>query len=135
MSFTRTAYDSCAYQTALNQSVAPISYQLDVSRFEACNKCRNELGLLGGTAVSHVNGNLVDLENDLRGQNRPATRCAQYKYLPPTGNVIQGKEYIKPVDHPQVDISMRHLQPCQMFQYPEVPMTPSMDLFSCPRRK
>ena len=127
----RLRYDSCSYNADLNQSVAPLSYILDPVRFENCQKCRPELGLVGGTAVSHINGNLVDLENDLRGQNRPATKCANYKYLPPTGNVLQGKEYIKPVQHPEIDLSMKHLRPCQFQNFPAVPGNPQLEVYSC----
>ena len=55
---------------------------MDRMKYENCNKCRNEFGLLGGANVSHIKGNLVDLENDLRGQTRPNTRCPDKKYKP-----------------------------------------------------
>lgn len=127
----RLIYDSCAYNAELAQSTAPLSYILDPIRYENCNKCRNELGLVGGPAVSHITGNLVDLENDLRGQNRPNTKCAAYKYIPPTGNTLQGKEYIKPVTHPVIDTSARHLRPCQLMSFAEVPQPPPLDLYKC----
>jgi hypothetical protein len=82
MSMNRSTYDSCAYNQSLNQSVAPLSYIMDPIRYNHTNKCRMELGIVGGTAVSHVAGNLVDLENDLRGQNRPLTQCPSYEYTP-----------------------------------------------------
>ena len=128
----RTSYDSCAYSQSLTQSVSPLSYVLDPVKFEHCGKCRVELGVTGGTAVSHINGNLVDLENDLRGQNRPATRCPEYKFLPRSDNVVQGKEYIKPVQHPSIDTSMRHLPACQMMAFSAVPQAPPPDVFRCP---
>jgi hypothetical protein len=128
----RLTYDSCAYVQSLNQSVSPLSYVLDPIRYEHCNKCRPELGIVGGTAVSHVKGNLVDLENDLRGQNRPSTHCPEYKHLPRGDGFVQGKEYIKPVCHPKVDVSLQHLKPCQIINYGEVPHAPPMNLFTCP---
>lgn len=127
----RMIYDQCAYSTQLQSSTAPLSYILDPARYENCNKCRMELGIVGGTAVSHIAGNLVDLENDLRGQNRPNTHCPTYKFLPPTENYIQGKEYIKPVTHPTIDTSMRHLQPCQMIHYGAVPAPPPFEQYRC----
>ena len=39
-----------------------------------------ELGLLGGTAVSHVKGNLVDLETDLERSNQRTTKCPSKLY-------------------------------------------------------
>ena len=125
----RLSYDKCAYAQGLAQSVSPLTYMLDTSRFEHCGKCRPELGIVGGTAVSHVAGNLVDLENDLRGQNRPNTHCPGYKYLP--SETLQGKEYIKPVTHPVIDTTVKHLKPCQFASYPEVPAPPAMDKFMC----
>ena len=129
----RMIYDDCAYVSSLNQSVSPLNYVMDPIRYEHCGKCRMELGIVGGTAVSHVSGNLVDLENNLRGQDRPNTHCPRYKYMPSPTNVIQGKEYIKPVVHPAIDTSMQHLKPCQMIDYGHVPLTPPMMVSSCAR--
>lgn len=117
----------------LNQSVSPLSYSLDPVKFEHCNKCRPELGIVGGTAVSHVAGNLVDLENDLRGGNRPVTRCPKYKFMPKRNKSVRGTNYIKPVPNRSVDTHMVHLPPCQMQSYPPIPATPKMNLFSCKR--
>jgi hypothetical protein len=127
----RLIYDTCNYNADLKQSTTPLSYMLDPIRYENCQKCRPELGIVGGTSVSHISGNLVDLENDLRGQTRPATRCPAYQYMPPTGDVLSSKEYIKPVTHPDIDISMKHLRPCQMQQFAEVPLTPTFQSYSC----
>lgn len=118
----RLIYDTCAYTEQLNQSVSPLSYMLDPIKYEHCNKCRIELGLVGGTAVSHVSGSLVDLENNLIGLDRPGTHCSSYKYTPVgPGQPVQGKEYIKPVCHPAIDTTMKHLRPCQIQSWPEVP--------------
>ena len=64
MSSNRLIYDTCAYKHELTQSVGPLEYVLNPMKYENCNKCRMELGLVGGTAVSHVKGNLVDLIED-----------------------------------------------------------------------
>jgi hypothetical protein len=127
----RLMYDKCAYSKALGESVAPLDYVLDTVKYEHCDKCRIELGLVGGTAVSHISGNMVDLENDLRGQNRPNTHCPSYKYLPSDERWVQGKEYIKPVQHPRVDTSYRHLRACQMHDFPEVPLPKPAAPFRC----
>lgn len=121
MSFNRLTYDTCEYQQRLEQNVNSIDFILDPVKYEHNQKCRNEFGLLGGTNVSHVKGNMVDLENDLRGQNRPATNCAQYKYIPDDKNYVQGKEYIKCANHPKVDTTPLHLPSCQMINYPSIP--------------
>lgn len=121
MSSNRLMYDTCEYKQRLQESVSSIDFLLDPVKYEHKNRCRMELGLVGGTNVSHVKGNLVDLENDLRGQNRPATNCAEYKYIPSNDGFVQGKEYIKPVDHPKVDTTMQHLPTCQMIDYKSIP--------------
>lgn len=121
MSSNRLMYDTCEYKQRLQESVSSIDFLLDPVKYEHNNRCRMELGLVGGTNVSHVKGNLVDLENDLRGQNRPATNCAEYKFIPSDEEYVQGKEYIKPVNHPKVDTTMQHLPTCQMIDYKSIP--------------
>ena len=66
MSSNRLSYDTCEYKQRLNESVGPLAYMLNPMRYENCNKCRMELGVIGGTGVSHIKGNLVDLETDLK---------------------------------------------------------------------
>lgn len=128
----RLIYDNCAYARTLNESVAPINYLLDPVKYEHCSKCRIELGLVGGAGVSHISGNLVDLENDLRGQNRPNTHCPAYKFTPSSKTYVQGKEYIKPVCHPKVDTTPVHMRSCQMHDWPGVPMPQAAKPFVCP---
>jgi hypothetical protein len=110
----RTVYDPCVYEQSLLQSVSPIAFMLDPIQYQNCNQCRMELGIVGGTAVSHVQGNLVDLESDLRGQTRPLDHCLALKYLP------------------QAPPPMVHLPPCQMFTYGPVPPNPVVKIDRCP---
>lgn len=121
MSTNRLLYDPCSYKQALKQSLSPVEYMLNPIKYEHDSKCRVESGLLGGTNVSHVHGNLVDLENNLRGQTYPSTHCSEYLYAPPKTKLLQGKEYIKPVEHPAIDTNMRHLRSCQMSSRVDVP--------------
>jgi hypothetical protein len=74
---------------------------------------------------------MVDLENDLRSQNRPLTRCPQFKFIPRDDGFVQGKEMYKPVCHPKINTKPKHLKPCQFSSFPEVPATPGIDLFMC----
>ena len=128
----RLIYDTCAYSKTLGESISPMEYMLDLSAHEHCDKCRVELGLVGGTAVSRVRGNMVDLENDLRGSNRPNTKCPAFKFLPSTDGSVQGKEYIKPVCHPRVDTSVsHHLKTCKFSEFPSVPCVPNPKPFEC----
>lgn len=131
----RLTYDICSYNKSLGESVAPLDYLLDISQFEHCDKCRVELGLIGGTSVSHIQGNMVDLENDLRGQNRPNTRCPSFKFLP-SDTTVQGKEYIKPVCHPKLSIAnFDHMRSCQFHDFPPTPCPPKdAPVFTCQQK-
>lgn len=131
MSFNRLSYDDCSYKANLSGSVSYLSYMLDPVRYEHCNKCRPEIGIVGGTSVSHVKGNLVDLENNLFGIDRPNTHCPAYKWVPSSDGKVQGKEYVKPVQHPAVQTDMKHLKSCQFFDTPSVPQPPPVNLFKC----
>lgn len=131
MSFNRLSYDDCSYKANLSGNVSYLSYTLDPIRNENCNKCRMEHGIVGGTAVSHVRGNLVDLENNLFGIDRPNTHCPGYKFVPRSDDIVQGKEYTKPVCHPKVDTSKVHLRSCQLFDTLSVPQPPPMNLYTC----
>lgn len=125
--------DKCARKVKLDQSTSPLSYALEPMKFNHCQKCRPEIGIVGGTAVSHPSGNLVDVENHLLGRDRPMTRCPQYKHMPtPAGAPLRGKEYIKPVCHPEIDTSAKHLRPCNFTSYPPVPAEPPLDVYRCP---
>lgn len=121
MSSNRLTYDDCSYKQSLRQSVGPLSYTLDASRYEHENKCRMELGIVGGTNVSHNKGNLIDIENELRGQVFPVTNCNSYKYDP---RVQSNKEYIKCSKHKPINEEKVHLKSCQMVSYPSVPRAP-----------
>jgi len=83
MSSNRLSDDLCTYRRALGQSVDPLEYVLYPGRFEHCRRVRMQLGIVGGTAVSHIVGaNLVDVESELRLQTRVATRCPALMYSP-----------------------------------------------------
>ena len=131
MSYNRLRYDQCSYKTDVNQSVGPLEYILNPMKYENCQKCRHEFGLVGGTAVSNIKGNLVDLENDLRGQTRAATRCPAKKYAPVTDNNLQiaGNHCNAPRS---VDLSPVHLPPCQMIRYPATPLPDAPQYNNCP---
>ena len=131
MSSNRLMYDTCAYAKRIEQSVDPLAYVLNPMKYENCQKCRHELGLVGGTAVSHIKGNLVDLENDLRGATRLNTLCPDRKFKPNKDNkiVIPGTSCSKPRT---IDTSLQHLPSCQMIRYRPTTLPPAMNLDSCP---
>lgn len=64
------------------QSAGMFAYTQMPSKFENPNKCRNALGLVGGSEVSNISGNLVDLESDLLGITRVQSKCVARQYAP-----------------------------------------------------
>lgn len=131
MSWSRLSNDSCAYAKTLNQSVHPLSYYLDPIKYENNNKCRNELGLLGGTNVSHVGGNIVDLENDLRGQTREISKCPSREHHPTNTSYIKRTNQYKP-SHSGISLNNpQHLKSCQMNTYKHVPLPAPLSVSSC----
>lgn len=129
MSFNRTRYDTCTYGRELRENVSILSYILQRDRYEHVKKCRHELGLVGGTAVSHVAGNLVDLESDLRGQTRVLSHCTTTKAKP----LEPGASILNDRTEP-IDTRLKHLPACQMISYRAVPLPPAMHRPSCPSR-
>lgn len=140
MSSNRLIYDTCAYKKELDQSTGPLSYTLNPLKYENCGQCRMELGIVGGTAVSQIKGNIVDLENELRGQTRPASLCPSKKYQPNCPNEIG--DACQPAEiqvqgngcssGTTIDTRLQHLRPCQMIRYKPVPLPPPMKIQTCP---
>lgn len=132
MSSNRLIYDTCAYETDMSQSVDMLSYILDPTKHYRCEPCRPELGIVGGNNVSLIKGNLVDLENDLRGQTRYNTRCPIKKNSWMTDEKgaisITGELCKKDL---KIDTSKTHLPPCQMIRYEPVPLPPAYDMPEC----
>lgn len=64
------------------QSRDIFSYTQIPTKFEHPQKCRNALGLVGGSEVSNISGNVVDLESELLGITRAQSKCISRQYLP-----------------------------------------------------
>ena len=139
MSSNRLMYDTCEYQTRLNESANTLNYTLNPMRNENCNKCRMELGTVGGTNVSHIKGNLVDLETDLLGITRKASLCPTQKFTSscargnmancqPENIVIQGENCGQ---QRVIDTTPLHLKSCNMIRYKPTPMPPKPDYSNC----
>jgi hypothetical protein len=65
-----------------SQSAGMFAYTQMPVKFEHPAKCRNALGLVGGSEVSNISGNMVDLESDLLGITRAQTKCITRQYQP-----------------------------------------------------
>ena len=105
MSSNRLIYDGCAYKQRLTESTNPLAYQLNILKFESCNKCRHELGIIGGSNVSEPLSQLVDLESDLRGQTRILSNCPEKKY-----------------PDKKLNDNRQKLPACQMIRYKPLPL-------------
>lgn len=134
MSYNRLSYDQCAYKTEMNQSVGPLEYLLNPMKYENCQKCRHEFGLVGGSDVSQIKGNLVDLENDLRGATRATTNCPSKKFQPSNKKTltVSGSQCNS---SRTVDLTPVHLPPCQMLRYPSIPLPEAPQYNNCPAPK
>ena len=130
MSFNRLDNDAITYARVLQQNANVLGHVIDPIAFENRNKCRHELGLVGGAGVSHIKGNLVDLESDLRGQTRYLNRCAEQQYRPAADNFIRNDKT------PPIDTSRVDLPSCQMIGYKSVPLPPPYEVtrYSGPNR-
>ena len=117
MSFNHLTTDSCTYKRNLKENVSILGYVMNPMRYEHEHKCRHELGLVGGTGVSHITGNLVDLESDLRGQTRYLTKCASHQYQKGRPGQPITNDKTEPIA-----TSMLHLPGCQMISYKRVPI-------------
>lgn len=134
MSSNRLIYDTCAYEKEIMESnYDQLSYILDPNKYYRCEPCRMELGIVGGNDVSIVKGNMVDLENDLRGQTRFNTKCPDKKnsWMTKKDGVIKiPKQFCKkPVN---IDTKKLHLPPCQIIRYDPVPLPPPYEMPKCP---
>lgn len=127
MSFNHLKYDSCQTHRQQDENVSMLGYIFSLYKHENDQKCRHELGLVGGTAVSHIKGNMVDLESELRGQTRVATMCASRQYQP------TDKDWIKNDKTEPIQTTLQHLPSCQMISYRSVPLPPAVELNQCRR--
>ncbi len=118
MEWNRTRYDPCEYSVDIRQSTSPLAYQLNPLKFENCNRCFNQLGLVGGQNVSLNTKNLVDLESDLSGRSHALSRQACGLYTPKPRNGIKCDHSLPDTGIPYSNCQPDkiHLKPCQMNQ-------------------
>lgn len=131
MSSNRTLYDTCEYKTRLDQNSDMLDYHLNPHKFEHCEKCTVDLGLVGGTTASHIKGDMVDLENDLRGQTRHITNCPEKHYHPDHPIMT------KPTDGSEaknVDTTPVHLPTCSFYEYKPIPLPRPLQVPTCDDR-
>ena len=125
MSFNRPKYDTCSYKQDLQSSVDTLAHILSPYRYEHKDKCFHELGFVGGTAVSHIQGNLVDLDSELRGQTRIITKCNNNQYTPSENGIVNNDKTTP------INTNMTHLPTCQSIMYRSVPLPPPIKINNC----
>lgn len=79
MSVCRSSYDKCSYRKKLQEVRGQFDYIMYPDMYQNTSKCRMERGIVAGNDVSRV-GNLIDLENELRGQNAVLNHCMDYSF-------------------------------------------------------
>ena len=87
MSFNRLEYDTCAYEQELNQSTGTGRYVLNVPSVSNCEPCyasdpRYGQVQQGSSTVGKSIYKNVDVESDLLGQTRLASRCQTQNFMP-----------------------------------------------------
>ena len=102
--FNRLGYDSKTYQQTLKQSVGSIDYILQTP-WDFCSPClsRNSAQLGRGVATC-TNISMVDIDSELQGITRKASRYAGDKYNPDRDGGIC-KSYTKVAMCPEGNIS------------------------------
>jgi|SRR6056300_117934 hypothetical protein len=125
MSFNRGKYDNCSYKQNLQNNVSTLSYVLSPMNFEREDKCRHQLGFIGGTSVSHIKGNIIDLESELRGQTRYISKCPDNLYVPTDDGIIKNDKT------DPIDTTALHLPACQSIMYRSIPKPPQMEYNKC----
>ena len=73
---TRLPYDQCAYVKDLTESTAPYSYQMYDGKYENCKRC------VFDKYPRPFDGDIVDIESELRNQTRNASKCPSKNYGP-----------------------------------------------------
>jgi hypothetical protein len=93
MSYNRLLYDDCAYKQRINESVAPLYYNLSPDAYQNPNNCSQDDPGFFIRQTSNVprNACLVDVESELLGVHRNASSCSTAKYHPPCIKTECGK--------------------------------------------
>ena len=91
------------------------------------------VGTVGGNGVSLFNGNLVDLESDLRGQTRPLSNCSNKKYVPKCNSNSNNSGI--PCGDFNRNQNLVNQPACQLYRYPQMPQPPKQEVYKCDYRK
>lgn len=116
----------------MDKRTGTLKYMLDPNRYRHVNNCRHEFGIVGGSGVSHMKGNLVDIENDLRNTTRANSQCPTKKHLPlPKGSKTLKLPGTLSSGPREVSLEGRHLPGCQMLTYGPIPIPAGPKISTC----
>jgi hypothetical protein len=79
MSSNRLIYDDCASEQQITDSTSLLNYYFYKGKFENCSEC-NVRRLELNEPPRKGKLSLVEIESDLDGRNRPATKCDNHKF-------------------------------------------------------
>jgi len=122
------------------QSAGMFAYTQMPVKFENPSKCRNALGLVGGSEVSNIRGNLVDLESDLYGRTRVQSKCISRQYKPACPLGGPGCPDTPPSfsfrdkstgETRYVDTTPQNLNTCQYTTFPGIGSPEKLQMGSC----
>jgi len=94
-SFNHLKYDTDAYAVDLQQSTAPLVWNLDPNFANSCKPCfANDVGYLGRQGVSiNTDNSLIDIDSNLKLLNYRNSRNPAMKYHPTCENPQMGGGY------------------------------------------
>lgn len=90
---SRLMYDQCATLVATATSKAPLDFILDTTKYESQSACRRNVVQSGNEMSRPLNMPMpvanVDIESELLGITRRATRCDNIRIQPGKSSVIK----------------------------------------------
>ena len=87
--FTNLIYDKCALETKENENKNHFQWTIDPNYAISNNTCYHQTSPLLRKPSFTVPSSNISLENDLRGQTRPLTKCPSLKFIP---NLTENKK-------------------------------------------
>lgn len=86
MSFTKTKYDTCFQDQQQEGNKSIYNYVVDSSRYINQNECNNYTPPFLTYIPSGVHPINIEMESELRGITRAASRCNDHKHQPSAGS-------------------------------------------------
>lgn len=93
MSFTNKKYDACFMKDYQKNNKSIFDHVVDTSRFQNKNECNNYTAPFLTYIPSGIPNMNVDIENELKGINKPVTKCSECKYQPDDTELVQKHDF------------------------------------------